>query len=206
MPRSIRLAALSAAVTALLVGAVSANAASVIGPGGQVSACYVKKGKKGKKGKNGRKGKKGQAKGTLRVVPPGKRCKKGERPLTLSAQGQPGQTGATGQTGAQGGSGQTSSTLETRVTQLESVLSGVTNTDLLSTITNATKLNGISASDLTGAIASVNALCTEMTTAVDQLNSLRTVLAGLSLTAPLLALGDLVVPSIPAALPTFACP
>ncbi|MGA9634447.1 MAG: hypothetical protein WBQ41_04315 [Solirubrobacterales bacterium] len=102
----------------------------------------------------------------------------GGQPLTLSAQGQPGQTGATGQTGAQGGSGQTSSTLETRVTQLESVLSGVTNTDLLSTITNATKLNGISASDLTGAIASVNALCTEMTTAVDQLNSLRTVLAG----------------------------
>jgi len=148
----------------------------VIGPGGQVSSCYVKKGK---------------AKGTLRVVPPGKRCKKGEKSLTLSAQGQAGQTGQTGQSGTQGGSGQTSSSLETRVANLESILSGITNTDLLNAI---------------GSVARVDSLCAEVPTAVGQLNSIRTVLTGLALTAPLLAIGALVVPAIPAALPAYACP
>jgi hypothetical protein len=154
----------------LFAGVDSAQAASVIGPGGQVSSCYVKKGK---------------AKGTMRVVPPGKRCRRNEKPLTLSAQGQP---GLTGQTGGQGGSGQTSSSLESRVTQLESVLSGITNGDLLTTS------------------GSVDSLCAEVPTVVGQVNSVRTVLSGLSLTAPLLALGSLVVPALPAALPAFACP
>jgi hypothetical protein len=152
--RSIRVAVLSAVVAGLLVGTGSAHAASVIGPGGQVSSCYVKKGK---------------AKGTLRVVPPGKRCKKGEKSLTLSAQGQAGQTGQTGQSGTQGGSGQTSSSLETRVANLESILSGITNTDLLNAI---------------GSVARVDSLCAEVPTAVGQLNSIRTVLTGLALTAP----------------------
>jgi len=188
VPRSIRLAVLSAAVAGLLVAAASADAASVIGPGGQISSCYVKKGKE---------------KGTLRVVPPGRRCRRNEKPLTLSAQGQAGQTG---QSGSQGGSGQTSSSLETRVTQLESILSGITNTDLLNTITNAAKLNGISASDLTGAISSVNSLCSEVPTVVDQLNSIRTVLTGLSL-GGVIPLGlVLTVPAIPSALSAFACP
>ena len=145
--RSIRVAVLSAVVAGLLVGAGSAHAASVIGPGGQVSSCYVKKGK---------------AKGTLRVVPPGKRCKKGEKSLTLSAQGQAGQTG---QSGTQGGSGQTSSSLETRVANLESILSGITNTDLPNAI---------------GSVARVDSLCAEVPTAVGQLNSIRTVLTGLA--------------------------
>jgi hypothetical protein len=173
-PRIRVIAVLGALTLAILLAGVgSAHAASVIGPGGQVSSCYVKKGK---------------AKGTLRVVPPGKRCKRNEKPLTLSAQGQPGQAGQTGQTGGQGGSGETSKSLETRVTQLESILSGITNIDLLSTI------------------GSVDSLCAEVPTVVGQLNSVRTVLSGLSLTAPLLALGSLVVPALPAALPAFACP
>jgi hypothetical protein len=163
----------------LLAGVGSAHAASVVGPGGQISSCYVKKGK---------------AKGTLRVVPSGKRCKKGERPLTLNAEGTSGQSG---QTGAQGGSGQVSivalqdriTQLEDRVTQLESILSGVTNSDLL------------------GAIASVGSLCNEVPTVVGQLNGIRSVLTGLSLTSGLLALGSLVFNApIPSALPAYACP
>jgi hypothetical protein len=185
------------ALAVLVLGVASAHAASVVSPTGQVSSCYVKKGK---------------AKGTLRVVPPGRRCRRNEKPLTFSAQGQSGQSG---QTGSQGGSGQVDVTtlqnrvtqLQDRVTQLESILSGVTNTDLLSAITNAVKLNGISASDLTGAISSVNSLCTEVPTAVNQLNSIRSVLSGLSLTSGLLALGSLVFNTpIPSALPTYACP
>jgi len=168
---------LSAAVAGLLVGAASAHAASVIGPGGQVSSCYLKKAKKGK------------AKGTLRVVPPGKRCRKGEKPLTLSAQGQPGQTGQTGQSGAQGGSGQTSSSLETRITPLESILSGVTNGELL------------------GALDAVDSLCDEVSTqVVPQLNSILDVFPALSLTGGLLAIGSLVVPTLPDALDAYACP
>jgi hypothetical protein len=160
------------ALALLFAGVDGARAASVIGPGGQVSSCYMKKGK---------------AKGTLRVVPPGKRCKRSEKPLTLSAQGQPGQTGQTGQTGGQGGSGQTSSSRETRVTQLESILSGITNTDLLSTI------------------GSVDSLCNEVPTLVGQLNSVGTVLNGLGLSG-VIPLGLLLtVPTPPSALAPFAC-
>jgi hypothetical protein len=157
------------ALALLFAGVEGAQAASVIGPGGQVSSCYVKKGK---------------AKGTLRVVPPGKRCRRSEKPLTLSALGQPGQTG---QSGGQGGSGQTNSSLETRVTQLESILSGITNADLLNTI------------------GSVDALCAEVPTVVGQLNSVRTVLTGLALSGTIPPLLGLTVPSIPSALPGFAC-
>jgi len=199
-PRLRFAAALGGLAIALLlatVGSSSASAASVVGPGGQISGCYVKKGK---------------AKGTLRVVPPGKRCKKGERPVSWGAQGQSGQSG---QTGTQGGSGQTGiialqdrvTQLEDRVTQLQSILAGVTNTDLLGAITNASKLNGISASDLTGAIASVDSLCTEVgTQVVPQLNSIRSVLTGLSLSGVIPVGLGLAVPAIPSALASYACP
>jgi hypothetical protein len=184
-PRLRLFAALGGLAIALLfagIGTSSARAASVVGPGGQISGCYVKKGK---------------AKGTLRVVPPGKRCKKGEKRVAWNAQGQSGQSGQSGQTGAQGGSGQTSITslqdritqLESQVAQLQSILAGVTNSSLL------------------GALASVDSLCNEVSTAVvPQVNSIRSVLTGLSLTAPLLALGALVVPSVPSALAPYACP
>jgi hypothetical protein len=182
------------ALILFLVGAGSAHAASVVGPGGQISGCYVKKGK---------------SKGTLRVVPRGKRCKKGEKAIAWNGQGQ------SGQTGAQGGSGEVNVTalldrvtqLQDRVTQLESILSGLTNGGLLSAITNASKLNGISASDLTGALASVDSLCTEVgTLVVPQLNSVRSALSGLSLggTIPLGLL--LTVPTLPSALDPYACP
>lgn len=178
-------AVLCALVVALLAAAAGgAQAASVVGPGGEVTGCYVKKAKK----------KKGTRfivpKGTLRVVPPGKRCKKGERQIAWNAVGQPGQTGS------QGGSGQVSVTtlqdrvtqLQDRVTQLESILSGVTNGGLL------------------GAIASVNSLCAEVPTVVGQVNGIRSVLSGLSLSGVIPGGLLLTVPAIPSALPSYACP
>jgi hypothetical protein len=198
-PRLRLFAVLGGLAIALLLagfGPSSASAASVVGPSGQISGCYVKKGK---------------AKGTLRVVPPGKRCKKSEKPVSWAAQGQSGQSG---QSGAQGGSGQTSITalqdritqLESQVTQLESILAGVTNSDLLGAITNATKLNGISAADLTGALASVDSLCTEVgTQVVPKVNTIGSGLTGLSL-GGVIPLGlTLPVPTIPS-LATYACP
>jgi hypothetical protein len=198
-PRLRLFAVLSGLAIALLVAAIGpsgASAASVVGPSGQISGCYVKKGK---------------TKGNLRVVPPGKRCRRNEKPVSWAAQGQSGQSG---QSGAQGGSGQTSLTtlqdritqLESQVTQLQSILAGVTNTDLLGAITNASKLNGISAADLTGALASVDSLCTEVgTQVVPQLNTIGSGLTGLSLGGVIPPLLTLPVPTIPS-LATYACP
>jgi hypothetical protein len=179
-PTSLRfLVSVCALVGALLLVAIApsgAHAANVVGPTGQISACYAKKGK---------------SQGALRVVRPGKRCRKGEAPVSLSARGQQGTSGA------QGGSGQVDSSvtsqiteLQSRVTELEGVLSGLTNTDLLNAV---------------GAVATVDALCTTMSTAVGQLNSIRTVLSGLTL-GGVIPLGlVLSVPSLPSALSPFSC-
>jgi hypothetical protein len=184
-PISIRLLAVSCALAGALllsgIAAGDANAAGVVGPTGQVSSCYVKKGK---------------AKGTLRVVPPGHRCRKGEKPLFWNAQGQSGSTGAQGGSGSPGQTDTSSLTtqltqLQDRVTQLEGVLTGLTNVDLLGAV---------------GSVADVNALCSQVPTVVTQLNSVRTVLSGLSLSGIIpLGLG-LTVPSIPSALSPFTCP
>jgi hypothetical protein len=233
------LVALGAVLLLAAILAPAGHAASVVAPNGQISGCIAKKGK---------------TKGTLRVVPPKARCRRGEKRLSFAAQGQSGQTGQAGQggsTGSQGSSGQTDSTLETRVTQLETqntqltnqvagllgqvgslqgvlsglthndllgavtgvgqlqgVLSGLSNTDLTGAVTNALKLNGISATNLTdaiGAVPDVTALCTTMTASVTQLNSLRSVLSGLSLTG-LIPIGLLLnVPSLPSTLSPFSC-
>lgn len=182
------LAAVCAVAGALLLSGVAAGEAhaGVVGQSGKVTGCYVKKGK---------------ARGTLRVVPSGKRCRKGEKPLIWNAQGQAGQSGQQGQqgsSGTQGGSGQLDSLttqltqLQSRVTQLEGVLAGITNGDLLGAL---------------GAVTDVNSLCTQMSTVVTQLNGVRTVLTGLNLSGGLLGLGlgGLVVPSIPSALTPFSC-
>ena len=178
------LAAACAVAGALLLSGIAAgdaNAAGVVGATGQVTGCYVKKGK---------------AKGTLRVVAPGHRCRKGEKPLSWNAQGQSGSTGAPGGSGSSGQADTSSLTtqltqLQDRVTQLEGVLAGLTHTDLLGAV---------------GAVADVNALCTQVPTVVTQLNSVGTVLNGLSLSGIIpLGLG-LTVPSPPSMLPAFSCP
>ena len=207
------LGALAAAAALALIAVLPGEAnASVVGPTGQITACYAKKGK---------------AKGTLRVVPSGKRCRKGQKPLVWNSQGQQGSTGAQG---AQGIPGQVDSSVTTQlnslttqlsslttqlsslqsdVSSLQGVLSGLTNTDLLAAVAGAAKLNGISASDLTGAIGAVpdvTALCTQMSSAVTQLNSIRTVLTNLSL-GGIIPVGLLLnVTGVPSALSPFTCP
>ncbi len=195
--RLVPLACLCAlAIVALLVWALpgSAQAASVVGPGGQISGCYLKKGK---------------AKGALRVVPAGKRCKKGEKRLTWNAQGPQGQTGDQGATGGTGGTGASGlqtqiDTLKTQVTQLTSQLTALTDQvtqldGILSGVTNQDLLDAIGATPL------VNQLCTEVPTVVNQLNSVRTVLNNLSLGGIIPVGLVLNVTGVPAALPGFAC-
>jgi hypothetical protein len=172
-----------------LVGVLSmaltstAFAAPAIGKGGQISACYLVKGK---------------AKGAMRVVPAGKKCKRGERklawsvagsPSTSGAAGPPGQTGASGQGGAKGDQGQAGSAgapntgeaaLETKIVNLnlkiaslESILNGVTNTELTKTIAGLplleTELSDVDTtvtsltSNLTGVTSDVTGLTSNVT-------------------------------------------
>ncbi|MGH2956015.1 MAG: hypothetical protein ACRDL6_03365 [Solirubrobacterales bacterium] len=205
-------------------------AAAVVGPDGQISVCYAKGKSKGKK-KGKRKGKrKGRPKGAVRVVSPRKRCKRGERRLSWSAQGQPGQAGspgASGQQGLPGPQGPIDPTLEARVAQLEAVLAGTSNADLVGAITNASKLDGISAAELAGAItevaklngitatelssavdavAAVESLCTEMSSVVTTLNGVHDAVANLALGGIIPPGLALVIPPLPGTLPAYSCP
>jgi hypothetical protein len=166
----------------------AAQAKSVVGPDGQIHGCYKKKGKQ---------------KGALRVVPPRKKCRKGEKRLAWNAQGQGGQPG---QNGVPGGSGSTSTkVLENRVTVLESQVSQLTSqltqlTGQVATLQGI--LAGISHQDLTNALANVDSLCSEMSSVVDYARGVGDVLDALDVGLPLLNLGTL----IPTALSAYACP
>ncbi|HEV7483932.1 MAG TPA: hypothetical protein VGO13_12620 [Solirubrobacterales bacterium] len=191
---SLMLLALVGLLSVALAG--TAIAAPVPGANGQVSACYRVKGK---------------AKGAMRVVSAGKKCKKGERKLAWSVTGPPGAQGATGAQGGQGAQGSPGSNgtngaagapatgvvaLETKVASLtlevanlEGILDGVTNVGL----TEAVK-----------AVPQVGALCTQATSLTSQSNLLGTAVGGLSLSG---VLGGLLnIPTLPAALPAFTCP
>lgn len=136
---------LLAAVAGLVTGLVLVGPASAASPvkDGQIRACYKVKGK---------------SKGAMRVVA-GKRCKRGERPLSWSVdgpagatgsqgaqggtgpqgpQGNPGASGSAGSAGASGGStlgleSQVAS-LSLEVDELKQILAGVTNTELTDVI------------------------------------------------------------------------
>ncbi len=101
-------------------------------------------------------------------------------------------------------------TLTGQVGGLEDTLAGVTNNELLDAITNASKLDGISASTLTslvGTLPQTSSLCTQLSTVTDQTNSLRTAVGGLGLNAFLIGLGGaIVVPPLPPALSPYTCP
>jgi hypothetical protein len=179
LPRlgSPRIAAIAALVSAmivtgvLLIGGERAQAAGVVGANGQISGCFKKKGK---------------AKGTLRVVPAGKRCKKGEQRIAWSAQGPAGKDGSQGATGGAGDPG-----LESRIIQLESILAGITNLELL---------------DAIAAVADVNALCTRVTSLTSTLNALNTAVGGLTLGGVIPVGLLLTIPALPAQLTGFSCP
>ena len=214
-----RLASLGLVVVAGLVSLALAGTAiaAPIGKDGQIHACYRVKGK---------------AKGAMRVTPPGKRCKRGERKLAWSVAGPAGPQGASGAQGGQGTQGSAGSTvsagssgstgagnvaLETKVASLtlqvetlEGILDGVTNDDLTETINGLplvkTGLAGLT-SDVTGLTSDVGDLCTQATALTSQSNLLGTAIAGLSLNGALTVIGGLLnIPALPAALPAFSCP
>jgi hypothetical protein len=166
------LSVLAIAVMLIWIVPGSADAASVVGPSGQISSCYKKKGK---------------AKGALRVVPAGKRCKKGEKRLTWNGQGQQGQTGGQGGTGGTGSAGDAG--LQSQITELKSQITQLT-------------------SQLTALTGQVNSLCSEVGTLVTQTNGTLTGLGAPSLTGTLLGLGSLGLgfPSLPSALSPYSCP
>ncbi len=163
--------------------ASTAVAAPAIGKGGQISACYRVKGK---------------VKGAMRVVPANKKCRKGERKLAWSVagpsgsgaatgpQGPQGQPGTAGGTGAKGDQGQTGTTgapntgeaaLETKIVNLnlkiaslESILNGVTNTELTKTIAGLPLLE-TELSDVDTTVAGLGTTVTGLTSDVTGLTS-----------------------------------
>jgi hypothetical protein len=83
------------ALVVALGGTSAIAATTLVGPDGQVNGCVKKAGK---------------GKGTLRVVPPGRRCKRSERAIAFSQRGPEGEDGADGAPGAQGATGATGAT------------------------------------------------------------------------------------------------
>ena len=181
----------------MLVVPLGAGAAK-IGTGGTINACYKAKGK---------------PKGALRVVAPGKACKRkrGERPLSWAVA--PAATGTVSNedvyallTYIQ----QQQSEIETLTSQLETVegiLGGVTNGELSGVIS---KLQGITGTDLQGAIDSVPvvaSLCSQVSAVTTRVDALRTVISGLGLNGVLTGLGGVLnIPALPVALGAYTCP
>ena len=184
---------LSLAVVGLLLGALGATAiAAPVGKGGTVQACYKVKGK---------------AKGAMRVVPSGKKCRRGERKLAWNAVGTPGPAGAKGANGANGSNGATGPTgpagpgneaalqakiagLTVKIEALEGVLQGVTNLQLTETV---------------GALPVVDSLCTQAAAVPGQINAVGTALGGLTLGGLIPGGLVLTIPSLTPATP-FTCP
>ena len=186
------------AVLGLTAFGSTASAASPIAKDGKIHACYKAKGK---------------GKGTLRLVRNGKtRCPKKWKKVAWYAAGQPGPAGPQGQPGSAGAPGANGQPGErglpgtagnvqvedlekqvkellTKVQSLETVLKGVTNTDLKEAI---------------AAVPVVEALCTQADALTEQSNGLGTALSGLStVVGTLTAMG---LPAVPTALPQFECP
>lgn len=198
----IALLAAAAVCAAVIVG--EAGGATLVGKNGRVYACYKAKGKD---------------KGAVRLVAKNARCRKGEKKVSWSVAGPAGEKGSNGENGSngEGGAGgeKGSSTqglekqvqqLTNKVTSLESVLKGITNTELLGALN---KLQGISPTQLQEAVASVtkvNALCGQTKILTGQSNALGEAIGGLKIINVLPGVElERVVP-IPTPLSTFACP
>jgi hypothetical protein len=185
-----------AAALMLTCATGSASAAPLVGKDDKIHACYKVKGK---------------AKGTLRVVRGAKaRCPRGWKKAAWNASGAsgaagenggaggPGEPGSAGGNGAGGPAGTNAkvSSLESQVTELltklkslESILAGITNTQLKEAI---------------GKVPVVASLCAEAKKLNEQSNGLGTALGGLSTVLDTLTI--LALPTIPVALPAFECP
>jgi hypothetical protein len=199
---AIALALLAAAAlcAAVIVGEASG---ALVGKDGRVYACYKAKGKR---------------KGAVRLVAKKGKCHKGEKKVSWGAapgasgeNGQNGENGVAGEGGAGGEKGAPSTqglekqvqSLTSKVTQLESVLKGITNTELLGALG---KLQGVSGAGLQEAVAKVpvvKTLCEQSGKLAEQSNAMASAVEGISLIG-LTAL-ELLVPQLPAALPKFTC-
>jgi hypothetical protein len=200
--RAPRLAALGLASTALAVAVALSGpataAAAPVGSNGVINGCYKAKGK-------------GKRKGALRVVKPGKPCKrrKGEKPIAWLAQGTQGAAGAPGSPGAPGGAGISTDQilalielvqqqadqidqLTDRIADLEGILAGITNSDL---------------DEVLDSLALLDTVCDQVSALTGQSNSLLSAIGDLGLNAFLINLGGaLNIPTLPAALDPFNCP
>lgn len=201
-----RLGALALAAALCLLVAAPAPAARLVGKDGKVYACYKTRGK---------------AKGSVRLVAKKAKCRRGEKKISWSVTGPRGGSGESGENGSNGNAGEGGgpganginvlenrvSALTSKLSSLESVLKGITNTDLTGLLA---KLQGVSGTQLQEAVksvanvnalgAQVGALCGQASALTGQSNALRGVLAGAEV------LGSLLFPSLPLALPAFSCP
>jgi hypothetical protein len=197
------LALLAAAALCVVAVVGEADGAKLVGKDGRVYACYKAKGKR---------------KGAVRLVTKKGKCHKGEKkvswgaaPGTPGENGQNGENGVGGEGGAGGEKGATATqglekqvqSLTSKVTQLESVLKGITNTELLGALG---KLQGVSGTGLQEAVAKVpvvNTLCAQSSKLTEQSNGMAAAIKGLSLVGTTLI--SIVSPQLPAALPSFSC-
>jgi hypothetical protein len=189
---------LLAAVLLLTWGGEPASAAPLVGKDGKIHACYKAKGK---------------AKGSLRVVRSAKvRCPRRWKKVAWTAAGSaaaPAENGTAGQPGGTGGTGLPGTTpnvadLESKVTELqtkvmellgkvgslESVLAGVSNEQLLKTIS---------------VVPAVQSLCAQTKSLNEQTKKLGESTAALNTLLDTLIIGFVPV-SVPTALTGFSCP
>jgi hypothetical protein len=196
------LLAATALCAALIVG--EASAAKLVGKDGKVYACYKAKGKR---------------KGAVRLVAEKGKCHKGEKKVSWSVTGPSGESGTGGENGTagEGGAGGEKGATATqglekqvqsltgKVTQLESVLKGITNTELLGALG---KLQGVSGAGLQEAVAKVpvvNTLCKQSGLLTTQANALDTALGGFELGGTIPPLLHLITPMVPQPLESFSC-
>jgi len=203
----IRLGALAAAVALCLLVAAPASGAPLIGKDGKVYACYKTKGK---------------AKGSVRLVAKKGKCRKGERKASWNAAGQPGAAGETGSGGNPGDGGAPGATgtaglekqvsaLSSKVSALEGILKGITNTDLTGLLAKLQGTSGAQLQEAIKSVANVNALTTQVGALCSQAKALTAQTQGLgsALDAAEVIGGlglSLLVPNLPVALPDFSCP
>jgi hypothetical protein len=204
-----RLGAMALAVALCLLVAAPASAARLVGKDGKVYACYKIRGK---------------AKGNVRLVTKKAKCRKGEKKVSWNAAGQHGSAGENGengggQNGEAGGPGATGvaglenrvTALTSKLTALEGVLKGITNTDLTGLLTKLQGISGTQLQDAVKSVANVNALTTQVSALCTQGKALTKQTQGLgsALDAAEVIGGlgfSLLVPNLPTALPDFSCP
>jgi hypothetical protein len=201
--RRLAVLALLAAV-ALWVAPTTAGAAKLVGKDGKVYACYKAKGK---------------SKGAVRLVAKKGKCKRGEKKISWGSKGPAGESGQNGESTNSGESGPAGETgaagvkgleskvqaLTSKVTSLEGILQGITNTDLVGMLA---KLQGISPTQLqeaVAAVANVKALCAQANVLTTRANELGDTFGGIKLGGLVPSLLELVVPKAPPSLQQFGC-